>query len=335
MLKKGLAVGIILLFLGTAITALGEPSDAILTQTNAVIGFHETSRDQIELHYYDPYTLSSVIGVDAGAVWKEAIRLTHTELAPYSTWTLTKVVIGFNEDPNEGPMNVTIFIYDNGTSTYPGNLIVDDTWAVLNRTDLITVPLTTPVSLAGHTELWVAVQWTQKVDLTHYAFVDAGPAVIGKGDWIHLNNVWQEIHSSIDSNWALGAIVEGEHTPTPPTITGPATGQRGTTITYHFTTMDPAGYYVYFFIDWGDKTPSVWHGPYSSGKEINVSHTWNKRGTFTIKAKAKDTSDYESDWGTLQVHMPLSYEPPHLRFFDWLLERFQHVFPILRYFLDK
>lgn len=120
------------------------------------------------------------------------------------------MVIGFGEDTNEGPMNVTIFIYDTGTATHPGSIIVNDTKAILNGTALITVPLVTPVSLAGHTELWVAVEWTQKVDMTHYAFVDAGPAVVGKGDWIYLNNVWQEIHSSIDANWAIGAIVEGQ-----------------------------------------------------------------------------------------------------------------------------
>ncbi|MBE3136457.1 MAG: hypothetical protein IMZ43_03560, partial [Thermoplasmata archaeon] len=51
---------------------------------------------------------------------------------------------------------------------------------------------------------------------------------------------------------------------------------------------------------------------------------------FTIKVKAKDTSGLESNWGTLQVTMPLSYEPPHIRFLDWLLERFPHAFPILK-----
>ena len=211
LLKKGLAAGIIILFVGTSIIVLGESSGATFTKTKATIGLHDCSRDQIELRYYDPDTLSSVVGVTCPmpCVWKEAIRLTHTELASYSTWNITQVVIGFGEDPWEGPMNVTIFIYDTGTSTHPGAIIVDDTWAVLNGTALITVPLFTPVPLAGHTELWVAVQWTQHVDLTHYAFIDAGPAVVGKGDWIYLNDdTWEEIHSAIDSNWALGAVVE-------------------------------------------------------------------------------------------------------------------------------
>jgi hypothetical protein len=211
--KKRLALAIVVLFVGTSITALGEPSDATFTKTNATIGLHDCSRDQIELHYYDPNTLCGVIGGPSGSpqVWKTAIRLTQTELYPYNTWNLTKVVIGFSEDEYEGPVNVTIIIYDNGTPWHPGPLIVDDTHTVLTGDGLILIPLVTPVALAGHTELWVAVQWYQNAGLSHYAYIDAGPAVVGKGDWIYLNNAWCEIQSSIDSNWAIGAIVEGQN----------------------------------------------------------------------------------------------------------------------------
>jgi len=335
LMRKWLALTIVVLFVGTSLTTLVESSDATVTKTKAALRLHECSRDQIELHYYDPNTLIGVVGGPSGSpqIWRTAIRLTQTELAPHNTWNLTQVVIGFGEDPYEGPVNVTIIIYDTGTSTHPGNIIVDDTWAVLTGTALITVPLTTPVSLAGHNEIWVCVRWTQNHAMTQYAFIDAGPAVDGKGDWLFINNEWTELQQwGMESNWAIGAVVEGEYKPpNPPTITGPATGQRGATLTYHFTAIDPEGSYVYYFIDWGDKTPSGWRGPYPSGEEINVSHTWNKRGAFTIRAKAKDTSDYESDWGTLQVHMPLSYEPPHLRFLDWLFKRFPNAFPLLRY----
>jgi hypothetical protein len=208
-MRKYIAIGMVLLFA----TMMVEPSNAMFTKMKATIGFHEYSRDQVELRYYDPNTLGDVVGINGDTppyVWKSAIRLTQTELAPYRTWNITQVVIGFGEDPSEGPMNVTIYIYAKGTATRPGSVIVKDTWAILNGTQLITVPLVTPVSLSvtGRDEVWVAVQWTQNTDLTHYAFVDDGPAVVGKGDWIYLNNIWQEIHNSIDSNWALGAVVK-------------------------------------------------------------------------------------------------------------------------------
>jgi hypothetical protein len=215
LLKAGIVMCLAALFIGTSTAAMVQPSNMLVASSKATTGIKQSSRDQIELKYYDPNTLTNVVGISGGSppyVWKSAIRLTQTELSPYKNWNITQVVIGFGEDPNEGPMNVTIYIYAKGTATKPGAVIVKDTWAILNGTQLITVPLKTPVSLsvAGREEVWVAVQWTQNTDLTHYAFIDAGPAVDGKGDWIYLNNVWQEIQASIDSNWALGAVVEGQ-----------------------------------------------------------------------------------------------------------------------------
>jgi len=45
---------------------------------------------------------------------------------------------------------------------------------------------------------------------------------------------------------------------------------------------------------------------YPSGQEVIVSHKWDKRGSYEIKAKAITTYGYESGWGTLEVRMPLS-----------------------------
>jgi hypothetical protein len=217
LLKAGIVVCLAALFIGTSAAAMVEPTSVTFGQVKAATAVKQSSRDQIEVRYYDPNTLTNVVGIGNGQppyIWKSAIRLTQTELLPYKSWNITQVVIGFGEDPNEGPMNVTIFIYAKGTATHPGSVIVKDTWAVLNGTNLITVPLKTPVSLspAGREEVWVAVQWTQNTDNTHYAYVDAGPAVVAKGDWVYLNNMWSQLHlvSTINANWAIGAIVEGQ-----------------------------------------------------------------------------------------------------------------------------
>ena len=104
-LKRSVALALVVLFVGTSTVAMGEFSNAIFTKTKITRGFHESSRDQIELKYYVPDSLSWAIGIQGGTppyVWKSAIRFTQTELACYSDWTLTQVVIGFAEDPNEG-----------------------------------------------------------------------------------------------------------------------------------------------------------------------------------------------------------------------------------------
>jgi hypothetical protein len=122
--------------------------------------------------------------------------------------------------------------------------------------------------------------------------------------------------------------------PNNPTITGPAEGKIKVPIAYNFTTTDSEGDDIYFFIDWGDTTNSSWIGPYPSGDLITESHSWSKKGTYSIKAKAKDIYGAESSWGSLTVTMPCSYNIPVMQFCVRLFERFPHAFPLLQHILD-
>gem|GEM_PF-6736903 len=121
--------------------------------------------------------------------------------------------------------------------------------------------------------------------------------------------------------------------PVPPTITGPATGKVKVATTYNFTTTDPEGNTVSYFIDWGDGTNSSWSDPAPSGEIITQSHTWSKKGDYSIKAKAKDSFGNESAWGELSVTMPYSYNLPGHQFWTRFFERFPYIFPILRHMM--
>jgi len=124
-----------------------------------------------------------------------------------------------------------------------------------------------------------------------------------------------------------------EQPPSPPTITGPESGKIKVETDYNFTTTDPYNDTLYYFIDWGDHSNSSWIGPYGSGEQITKSHIWLKKGTYTIKAKAKDNNGNESGWGQLSVTMPCSYTIPFLSFWERLFGRFPHIFPILRHIM--
>jgi hypothetical protein len=132
--------------------------------------------------------------------------------------------------------------------------------------------------------------------------------------------------------WLIKTAGEN-HPPNTPTITGQETGKVGQRYNYTFNAIDPDGNDVYYFIDWGDTTNSSWIGPFPSGNEIIKSHTWSKKGTYTIKAKAKDVHGDESDWKTLSVIMPCSDNIPLIQFWERLLDRFPNAFPILRHLL--
>ncbi|HEC80947.1 MAG TPA: PKD domain-containing protein [Thermoplasmatales archaeon] len=100
---------------------------------------------------------------------------------------------------------------------------------------------------------------------------------------------------------------------TPTTPQGTTAGFINTNYTYTTTTNDPQGDQIYYKFDWGDGTYSGWLGPYESGITINASHSWNTPGVYSIKVKAKDTSNLESGWSnTLQVTItPGANYPPN------------------------
>ena len=116
-----------------------------------------------------------------------------------------------------------------------------------------------------------------------------------------------------------------------PEISGPTGGKPGVELTYTFTTTDPNEDDVYYYIDWGDETNSGWLGPNASGETITVKHTFATKGTYTIKCKAKDVYNVESDWGTLEVSIPRT----RLSLLYRLLDLFPNLFPILRQILMK
>jgi subtilisin family serine protease len=118
--------------------------------------------------------------------------------------------------------------------------------------------------------------------------------------------------------------------PSPPTIKGTEKGKTGQPYDYKFKTSDPTNDKIYFLVEWGDNTTSGWLGPYYSGEEITLNHTWSVKGTYTIKAKAKDVYGDESDWASLIISMPRSYMILHQPFLERFFERFPHLFPILR-----
>jgi len=135
--------------------------------------------------------------------------------------------------------------------------------------------------------------------------------------------------------WVVKFSAFGNQPPVAPTITGPAKGKVKVAIDYNFTTIDPEGDEVTYCVDWGDGTNSSWICPAPSGGIIVQSHTWQKKGAYLVKAKAKDSSGAESDWGSLDITMPCSSDMRFQPFWEWLFDRFPACFPLLRALLQR
>jgi len=120
--------------------------------------------------------------------------------------------------------------------------------------------------------------------------------------------------------------------PTAPTIAGPSSGDVGTSYTYTFTSTDPDGDQVSYYIDWDDGTTPVWSTFKPSGATYSTSHTWTSKGTYAIQAKAKDILGAESGLSTLSVTMPRNRATQ--RSFLQFLEQYPILYQLLLRFLQ-
>jgi outer membrane protein assembly factor BamB len=133
-------------------------------------------------------------------------------------------------------------------------------------------------------------------------WIDSAPA-IGKDGTVYVGSCNDGYHPG---SWGyLHAIGPPDpDAPSAPQINGQTSIKPWRSYEYTFNSTSPLGRDVYYYIDWGDNTVKDWFGPFDSGEEVKVSHTWYKRGTYIIKARAKDSDDLLGPWGELKVTTP-------------------------------
>ena len=114
-----------------------------------------------------------------------------------------------------------------------------------------------------------------------------------------------------------------------PDINGPTKGTIGQEYDFSFVSSDIDEDNIWYYIDWGDGLVEYWIGPYSSGEEIIIPHSWENKGSYIIKAKAKDIFGNESDWGVLEINIPKL----KTTLVNRILEKFPNLFMIIRHLL--
>jgi hypothetical protein len=124
-------------------------------------------------------------------------------------------------------------------------------------------------------------------------------------------------------------IINNAH-PDAPAINGPAGGRPRIKYDYVFNAVDPDGDDIYYYVEWGDGTNSGWLGPYASGEDAIVSHSWLIKGSYSIRFRAKDSNNLLSTWDTLEVSMPRTRTVSFKSLFIFFLEKYPNAFPILR-----
>jgi len=161
-------------------------------------------------------------------------------------------------------------------------------------------------------------RWRQHIS-NQYA--DSSPA-IGSDGTIYICST--RMSGSEDWGYLHAFGRSDPNAPEAPTITGETDGKVEVEYEYTFCSIDPNGDDVCYYVEWGDGEITDWTDAYESGEEVVLSHTWNERGTYTIRARAKDTNNLWGPWGELEVSMPVNQQNQYP-----LLELFRERFPLL------
>ena len=161
------------------------------------------------------------------------------------------------------------------------------------------------------------------ITITTPYITDNTPTTYDLGsDGIHLE-ISQ--NKEIDTYILTTLIVRDNTAPSKPSITGKSQGKPNIQYTYIFQSLDPENDPIYLQVDWGDTTQSIWQGPYLSGEEISLTHTWTQKDTYIIRAQTKDINNAESEWTTLEIQIPHTYihQRPLFSLLHQILQSFQ------------
>jgi hypothetical protein len=326
LVRKGLVLGIIILFVGASIIPIisGDDIDSNLTSNKSKYikkVCTKGDRDQIDQ--------SQLVIENDGQIIRDNIWGAQGIKPTYKIQTRVFLAICKIGNP---PNDVTISIRDSLSGPdltitsipkdqippYPGIL-----WLEANYDDVEVIP---------QQSYYIVARTTGGDSSNYYLWYGSTGNPYPNGELWYSEDYGYWWGVIWDKDLCFETYGRDNLPPNTPTITGPAEGHYGEPYDYTFITTDMDGDDVYYYIEWGDDTFEDWIGPYESGEEVIRSHTWDEQGEFTLRAKAKDIFDAESDWGTLEVTMPVNQQVTN-SLLQMILERFPYAFPILRQLL--
>ena len=159
-------------------------------------------------------------------------------------------------------------------------------------------------------------------------WVDSSPC-IGSDGTVYIGSTYDMGRGYIH---AFGSV-ESNTPPGIPIITGTINGKAGKEYFYYVNSVDPDNNPVTFYIDWGDGNINEWNIEGASGETVWIKRAYNEQGTYTIRAKARDTLGEESDWGELTVSMPRYKAFNFNSLLEWFQMQHPRLFPLLRQIL--
>lgn len=145
------------------------------------------------------------------------------------------------------------------------------------------------------------------------------------------NNQTQEVTVTQTSAIVLDVeLQKPNEKPNKPSINGPTKGKPGIEYEFTFNATDFNLDNLKYYIRWGDGDIEEWIGPYLSGEEITLNHSWAEEGNYVIFAKVRDIYGEVSDSASFIVKIPRNKVIIANPFLMRFLHIFSKVFPIIK-----
>jgi hypothetical protein len=168
---------------------------------------------------------------------------------------------------------------------------------------------------------------------------DSGLTATGSHIWTILGAY--EVKVKAQDIWGMGSpwsdpllvTVTDNIPPNAPIITGPSQIKPLLRYTFTFNGTDDNGQELRYDIEWGDGKKEVGLGPYESGESFNLTHSWLKKGNYSIRARSTDSFGAQSNWTIHPIVCPKAYQFMNHPLLQYLFQRFPHLFPILRHLM--
>ncbi len=183
--------------------SIGYSQNFSVHQSNNASNLPDSPNDVVVVHY-DGDDVTNSVG-DGGATFIGGARFRAGIMAGYTDGELQSVQFHYSQ----AATGLTIMIYDAGTATDPGALLLSQTLVLDSLTvgDWNDVALTTSIPVSGN-DLWVCLQVEDATAAAYPLGVDTGPAD-PDGDFVNDSGTWQHLNDfGLNYNWHIRAVVE-------------------------------------------------------------------------------------------------------------------------------
>lgn len=176
-----------------------------------------------------------------------------------------------------------------------------------------------------------SLKWKTRLSTDYYPYdgmsVHGGPSISSDGT-VYVTTWFYRGGSNYTNIGYIHAIGEGNpNSPTIPVINGKQVGKPLVEHEFSFNATSPVGNDIFYVVDWGDGKFQNWVGPYPSGEEIKLNHSWETRGRYRIEAMAKDVNGLCSPWGDFEIK--ISKTRDRVSYSSTFIMRFLELFPLL------